>query len=66
MQLRAWFLKIETKLISFYSDSSRSEISPTEKDRYHLISLIMWNLKNKTETESLIQRTNRWLPEGPK
>ena len=48
-----------------------NEISLTEKDKYCLISLIMWNLKtkqinkhNKTEAESLTQRTKRWWPDG--
>lgn len=39
----------------------------SDKDKYHVIVLIIWNLKNKTnktEPDSKIQRTNRWLPEG--
>ena len=28
-----------------------SEISQSEKDKYHVISLIMWNLKNKQTKE---------------
>ena len=27
-----------------------SEISHTEKDRYHMVSLLMWILRNLTET----------------
>ena len=57
----------------------RSEISPSEKDKYHMISL-MWNLRNKTaehigregegreerETnhETLNDRQQTWLMEG--
>ena len=46
-----------------------SEISQTERDKYHMISLYMWNLKHRTKkakmkTDSQIQRTNGWLPEG--
>ena len=26
-----------------------SEISHSEKDNYHMISFVMWNLRNKTE-----------------
>ena len=40
-----------------------SEISQTEKDKYHMIS--MWNLKNKTKQNEnrLIDAENRRLPE---
>ena len=47
-----------------------SEISQTEKDKYH-ISLICGILKNdtneliyKTEIDSQTQKTNLWLPKG--
>ena len=47
------------------------EISQTEKDKHCMISLIcgtyktkQMNKHNKTETESLVQITNRCLPEG--
>ena len=48
-----------------------SELSQTEKDKYHMVSL-MWNLiKNdtneliyKTETDSQISKSNLWLPNG--
>ena len=49
-----------------------SEVSHTEKDKYHMISP-MWNLifKNdtneliyKTETDLQILKTNLWLPKG--
>ena len=43
----------------------------TQKDKYCMISLSMWNLKiqqtreyDKKEEDSLIQRTNQWLPMG--
>ena len=45
-----------------------SEISHREKDKYCMISLVMWNLKNKTKEQTTaqkeleVQRTNRWLP----
>ena len=46
-----------------------SEVSQKEKDKYHVISLCMWNLKYdtnelvyKTETDSQIQKTNLQLP----
>ena len=45
------------------------EVSETEKDKYHMISLYMWNLKNdtneliyKTEIDSKTQRTDLQLP----
>ena len=48
-----------------------SEVSQTEKDKYHMILLICGILKNdtneliyKTETDSQTQRTNLWLPVG--
>ena len=47
-----------------------SEVSQTEKDKYHMVSH-MWNLKNdtneliyKTETDSQTSKTNLWLPKG--
>ena len=47
-----------------------SEVTQTEKDKYHTISL-MWHLKNntnellyKTETNSKTQKTNLQLPKG--
>ena len=47
-----------------------SEVSQTEKDKYHMISH-MWNLIYdtneliyKTETDSQTQKTNLWLPKG--
>ena len=47
------------------------KVSQTEKDEYHMISLIHGILKNgtneliyKTEIESQIQKTNLWLPGG--
>ena len=48
-----------------------SEVSQTEKDIYHMTSL-MWNLKKndtneliyKTEIDSQAQKTNLWLPKG--
>ena len=46
-----------------------SEVSQTEKDKNHMISLIRGIYKNgtneliqKTETESQMQKTNLWLP----
>ena len=39
-----------------------SEISQSEKDEYYMISLYMWNLKNKTKKQSrnrLIDTENR-------
>ena len=46
-----------------------SEVSQKEKDKYHVISLCMWNLKYdtnelvyKTQTDSQIQKTNLQLP----
>ena len=46
-----------------------SELSQTQKDKYHMISLICGIEKNgtneliyKTETESQMQKTNLWLP----
>ena len=39
-----------------------SEISRSEKDEYYMISLYMWNLKNKTKKQSrnrLIDTENR-------
>ena len=48
-----------------------SEVSQTEKDKYHMISLICGILKNdtnelvyKTQTDSQTWKTNLWLPEG--
>ena len=50
-----------------------SEINQTEKYRYCMISLIseilrqkqkQMNKHNKSETDSQIYRTNRWLQEG--
>ena len=48
-----------------------SEISQTEKDKYHIISLICGILKNdkneltyKTEIDSQTWKTNLWLPKG--
>ena len=48
-----------------------SEVSRTQKDKYHMISLICGILKNytneliyKTETDSQISKTNLWLPKG--
>ena len=50
-----------------------SEVSQREKDKYCMLSLIMWNLilKNdtneliyKTETDLQILKTNLWLPKG--
>ena len=62
---------------SFYSNmfglkDELSEVKQTEKDKYHMISL-MWTLifKNdtneliyKTETDLQILKTNVWLPKG--
>ena len=52
-------------------DCHMSEVSQTEKYKYHMISLICGILKNgtyeliyKTEIESQIQKTNLWLPGG--
>ena len=46
-------------------------LSQTEKDKYHMISLICGIKKNntnplicKTETDSQIQKTNSWLLKG--
>ena len=43
----------------------------SDKDKYYIISLIMWNLKlihtkiySKMGTDSLIQETDWWSPEG--
>ena len=48
-----------------------SEVSQTEKNKYHMIITYMWNLKNstdeltyKTENDSETQETNLWLPKG--
>ena len=49
-----------------------SEISPTEKEKYYMASLICaiekemieMNLTYKTETDSQTQRMNLWLPGG--
>ena len=50
-----------------------SEVSQTQKDKYHLILLICGILKKKggtneliykTEVESRTQKTNLWLPGG--
>ena len=49
-----------------------SEVSQTEKEKYHMISLIfLWNLKKdaneliyKTEIDLQILKTNLWLPKG--
>ena len=48
-----------------------SKINKKEKDKYHMISLIcgLWEIKqiskqNKIETDSWIQRSTWWLPEG--
>lgn len=42
-----------------------SEIRQMKKDKYHIIYLT-WNIrkKKKTKTNSQIQRTDCWLPEG--
>ena len=47
-----------------------SEINRTEKNTYYDFTFI-WNLKNKTNEQrkakwkqTLIQKTNWWLPEG--
>ena len=40
----------------------RSKWSQTEKNKYHMISLICWNIKNRqinNETNELIYRTER-------
>ena len=49
----------------------QSEVSQTEKDKYHMISLICEILKNDTneliykiEIDSQTQKTNLWLPKG--
>ena len=48
-----------------------SELSQTEKDKYHIISLICGIKKSdtneliyKTETDSQTLKTNLWLPKG--
>ena len=48
-----------------------SEVSQTEKGKYHMISLICGILKNdtneliyETEIDSQTQKTNLWLPKG--
>ena len=49
-----------------------SEVSQTEKDKYHMILLVCGILKKngtneliyKTRVESQMQKTNLWLPEG--
>ena len=48
-----------------------SEVSQTEKDKYHIISLICGILKNDTnaliyttEIDSQTLKTNLWLPKG--
>ena len=48
-----------------------SEVSQKEKDKYHVISLCMWNLKYDTneliykiETDSQTWKTNLYLPKG--
>ena len=48
-----------------------SEVSQSEKDKYHMISLICGILKNdtneliyKTEIDSQLKKTNLWLPKG--
>ena len=37
-----------------------SEISWTEKDKYHIILLMMWNLRNKTNEETKKKGTNKF------
>ena len=45
-----------------------SEISHREKDKYCMISLVMWNLKNKTKEQTTaqkeleVQRIKRYKP----
>ena len=46
-----------------------NEVSQKEKDKYHIMSFIMWNLKYDTnetiykrETDSQMWRTDLWLP----
>ena len=48
-----------------------SEVSQTEKDKHHVISLICGIFKNdtnelicRTETDLQILKTNLWLPKG--
>ena len=48
-----------------------SEVSETEKDKYHMILLIYGLFKNdaneliyRREIDSQIQKTNLWLPKG--
>ena len=49
-----------------------SEVSQTVKDKYHMISLYMWNLKKlytnelicRTETDLQSLKTNSQLPKG--
>ena len=46
-----------------------SEVSQTEIDKYHMMSLICGILKNDTneliyKTDSQTQKTNLWLPKG--
>ena len=45
-------------------DIMLSEINQTEKDKYYMISLIMWNLKKKKKkkSNSWKQRVEWWLP----
>ena len=63
MPFAATWMDLETVILS--------EVSQTEKDKYHDITY-MWNLKKnhtnepiqKTEMELQMQKTNLWLPRG--
>ena len=61
MQLAATWMDLEIVILS--------EVSQTEKDKYHMISLICGIYKKgtnelmyKTETELQMQKSNLWLP----
>ena len=61
MPFAATWMELETLILS--------EVSQKEKDKYHLTSLIIWNLIYGTnnpiyrkETNSWTWRTDLWLP----
>ena len=51
MPLAATWMDLEIVILS--------EVSQTEKDKYHMISLTCGNLKKKKDTDELIYKTER-------
>ena len=51
MPLAATWIDLEIIIVS--------EVSQTEKDKYHMISLYMWNLKKKRYKWTYLQNRNR-------